>query len=86
MFFPGRRCKRSNVVRLRKTNRVGYLIPWQANPAVRPWKEGYSRVFIPFTRDEMRSRRLPGHNAACPAKLGHIQVLRNSSLDFNVAT
>jgi hypothetical protein len=86
MFFPGRIAKRTNVVKLRKTGRVAYLMPWVAIDYRKPWPEGYSRVFIPFTSAEMKNRKRATFNAAHPDKRGHVQVVRNGMIDFNVAT
>jgi len=51
-------------------------LPWVAQTPC-PWKPGYSRVFIEFTKEEKKNARV---SPVQMAKNGHIQVIKNSKL------
>lgn len=55
-----------------KDGRTAIAMPWSAQTP-KPWKDGYTRVFIPFTAAELKNAK---HNGA----RGHIQIVRNSKL------
>lgn len=87
MNIPGYKpAKKTNLCKLRRSGRACYLMPWIADKTAQPWSNGYSRVFVPFTRSEEVNRRRPMFNSQQPDKKGHVQIVRNSSLDFNVIT
>lgn len=54
-----------------KQEREVISMPWQAQDAP-SWAVGYTRVFIPFTAEELKNAK--------GGKRGHIQVVRNAKL------
>ena len=58
--------------RLKKSKRIVHMVPWIAQGAA-PWRNGYARVFIPYTAIEMRNRR--------DSRRGHEQIVNVSSLE-----
>jgi hypothetical protein len=44
-------------VTLKNTGEIGYLMPWAASGAPRPWSDGYSRVVIPLKTPTKRGAR-----------------------------
>jgi hypothetical protein len=59
-----------------KDGRQCMSLPWMAQTKA-PWREGYSRVFIPFTATEQRNAKaMPGGFK----KQGHVQIVRNNKL------
>ena len=60
-----------NELRLKKGGRQVQMLPWVAQTPC-PWKPGYVRVFIPFTKEELR-------NAKGTAR-GHEQIVRMDNI------
>lgn len=57
---------------LTKTGRTCHELPWESKMLERPWKQGYTRVMIPYTAEELKNSR--------NAKKCHIQIVRNTRL------
>ncbi len=57
--------------RLKRCGRVVQMVPWCA-VTTPPWRSGYARVFIPYTPEELRTRR--------DSKRGHEQIVKASNL------
>lgn len=54
-----------------KDGRAVQMVPWIAQTP-QPWRNGYARVFIPFTALELRNAR--------NGKRGHEQIVHSSKL------
>lgn len=61
---------REDIYKMKKTNRVCMLFPWDNNKLPCPWRSGYARVLIPLTEAEKRNS----------IKKVHTQIVRVDSL------
>jgi hypothetical protein len=61
---------REDIYKMKKTNRVCMLFPWDNNKLPQPWPPGYARVMIPLTESEKRNS----------LKKAHTQIVRVDSL------
>lgn len=52
--------------------RLAQPFPWTNSQVPKPWRDGYSRVMVPFTEVEKRNAKR--------GKKAHILIVRNSKL------